>query len=251
MKKTFVLLCAVIILSLSGCATGRGKAESDVIKIMPLGDSITQGYEGNPHEFYSYRYDLWNKLQDNGYTNVNFVGSHQLLAFNKVDSRDFDKDHEGHGGWTTGQILTGDGPDAGGTGNLTTWLDGLKSNGQIPDIVLMHLGTNDSGNPDQTGVVASMKKIIDLLRSYNPNVTILLAKITPYPTQEANINALNTLISQQMPGYQTPTSKLIMVNLNTGFLPSWLIDGLHPDPTGAAWMANRWYDAMVPLLPSP
>ena len=77
-----------------------------VIRIMPLGDSITVGNlsgnvpDDNDHR-YAYRVELWNKLVAAGY-NVNgldFVGSMQsggaVLA---------DPDHEGHIGWAADEI---------------------------------------------------------------------------------------------------------------------------------------------------
>jgi len=222
-------------------------AES-VINIMPLGDSITQGYT----TYDNYRHILWNKLQTYGYSNVNFVGSHDVLAYNTYDSLTFDKDHEGHYGWHTDEIVNGGGIAAGGTGNLTIWLNGLQSAVELPDIVLMHLGSNDVlHNPfgyDQSITIGEMEDVIDVLRSYNPNVTILLAKIIPHSRGDLpSVDALNALIPG-LDSYETATSEVIIVDHYTGFSTSWLADGVHPNTTGATEMSNRWYAALVPIL---
>ena len=71
-------------------------------KIMPLGDSITQGVaSGVPDEAFqvSYRKALYDNLKAAGYV-VNdeiFVGS--LISGESV--ADFDPNHEGHPGWRT------------------------------------------------------------------------------------------------------------------------------------------------------
>ena len=67
------------------------------IRIMPLGDSITQGASSGvtDEDFQvSYRLDLWDKLRNAGY-DVDFVGS--LNSGSSME--DFDADHEGHPGW--------------------------------------------------------------------------------------------------------------------------------------------------------
>ena len=86
---------------------------------------------------------------------------------------------------------------------------------------------------------------------YN-NVTVQLAKIIPYPPNTTNINSLNNLIVTVMDGYVTPTSQVIVVDHNTGFdAANWLADGLHPNAAGAAWMSDRWYAALTPVLSLP
>jgi len=219
-----------------------------IIKIMPLGDSITQG--GTTHD--NYRHYLWNKLQFYGHNNINFVGSHDVLGYDVYDSLVFDKDHEGHGGWTTDEILNGGGNPAGGTGNLNAWLTGLQATNEIPDIVLMHLGTNDvnAAGPgyDHNITIGEMEDIIDLLRSYNPNVTILVAKVIPCVIAGTpGMDGLNALIPS-LDTYETATSEVIIVDHNTGFLTSWLADEIHPNATGAAKMSDRWYDALTSKL---
>jgi hypothetical protein len=88
----------------------------DVIKIMPLGDSITAG-----DRYGGYRRLLYDLLTRDG-IRFEFVGS---LKGGDIPNAH----HEGHSGWRIDQIESG---IAGG------WLDTYR-----PDLVLLHIGTND------------------------------------------------------------------------------------------------------------
>jgi len=75
------------------------RAHAQTVRVMPLGDSITESQTG----FASYRYWLWHQLQDFGFC-VDFVGS-QSGVNGTPKFPDFDQDHEGHTGWRTDQVL--------------------------------------------------------------------------------------------------------------------------------------------------
>jgi len=92
------------------------------IKIMPLGDSITQGLGSGINEV-SYRQQLFLSLVEAGY-DVDFVGSRKKGSF---ATPYFDADNEGHPGWTASQVAS----------NVYDWL--VQNNA---DVVLLHVGTN-------------------------------------------------------------------------------------------------------------
>ncbi|MEM9984023.1 MAG: hypothetical protein AAF804_02915, partial [Bacteroidota bacterium] len=72
--------------------------------IMPLGASRVQG--ARP-EFESYRYLLWQKLVDGGW-DVDYIGTVcDDASYLDHQGQSFDRQHEGRGGWTSGQILAG------------------------------------------------------------------------------------------------------------------------------------------------
>src|SRR3712207_5472734 len=100
------------------------------VKVMPLGDSITEGYQGHA----SWRFWLWKRLDLAGY-DVDFVGSRTGVLTPGAPGEqgpppytDFDQHHEGHSGWRTDQILD----------RIDEWAPQYA-----PDVVLLHLGTND------------------------------------------------------------------------------------------------------------
>jgi acyl-CoA thioesterase-1 len=198
------------------------------VKIMPLGDSITQGYRGRD----SYRRDLWLKLKEAG-ADVDFVGSMKNNFMGTPAHEDFDMDHEGHWGWRADQILE----------KIDSWAAKFK-----PNIVLMHLGTNDIGSQqDITETVTELKKIIALLRKHNPGVTILLAQIIPVAFTYANIRIMkfNDALPELAKSLNSERSPIIIVNHFSGFdAMRDTYDGIHPNESGIKKMVVKWAAAL-------
>jgi acyl-CoA thioesterase I len=195
------------------------------IKIQPLGDSIT---ENAPTK--SYRYYLWFLLKNNGY-NVDFVGSKQTQKF-----PDFDPDHDGRSGWRADQIAA----------SLPGWLKNYS-----PNIVLLHIGHNDFFQGESVNnVVSDIKKIIDILQAKNPDVTILLAKLIPSKTFALKREQLNTLIPGIANTKSTFRSKVYVVDHTDGYVPKTdNYDYCHPNENGNKKMAQKWYNAIISILP--
>lgn len=204
------------------------------IRVMPFGDSITAGVSGS----YSYRYFLWKLLQAAGYTdNIDFVGTmHGVYDGEEPKNPDFDQDHEGHPAWNTSNMLS----------SLSGWLGSYT-----PDIVLMHMGTNDIGEGFST---ADSKKdisaMIDTLRNHNPSVVIILARIIPSQVGTASYPAFNDMISGLSSEKNTPQSPVILLDMNSGFSVANgdYSDLVHLSSFGEQHMASRWYEALVPVL---
>lgn len=204
---------------------------------MPLGNSITQG---DMHHR-TYRYHLWKMLRKNGY-DVDFVGTVHT-NFNGVNStQDFDQDHEGHSGWRADQVLNG----IPGQRKLSDFVHDTS-----PDIVLMHLGSNDifQGEPvDQ--IITELKDIIMNLRSSNADIIVLIAQILPVADRVVSerIMLLNRAIAE-LPASMGLPSQLIVVNQFDGFDPyKDTYDGVHPNGPGEKKMADKWYKALQPVM---
>src|SRR3954452_2023929 len=113
------LTAAFLVVAVVMTGMGVAGAESNGgVRVMPLGDSITEGTQVPG----GYRIGLWQRLAAGRYT-IDFTGS----QFNGPGNLG-DHDHEGHPGWRIDQI------DA----NITGWL-----RTQNPRTVLLHIGTND------------------------------------------------------------------------------------------------------------
>ena len=200
-----------------------------VVKILPLGDSITQGGSG----YASYRRNLWFLLKDADYK-VDFIGSQNDFHGNVADSlKDFDQDHEGHWAWETGEIDS----------RLEGWLEDYQA-----DIVLLHVGTNDfdrgQSNPSTMQELSSM---IDKLRNNNSEVVILLAKIIPMKNKETNI--INESIVALAEAKSTEKSPIVIVDQHDGYNP--LVDNhdnYHPNTRGESKIATKWFDSLKPYL---
>ena len=227
----------------------RISLHAEQLKIMPLGNSITQGNMEHP----SYRYRLWKKLID-AEVDFEFVGSHNenqggIPALPAYKGKTFSNVNEGHWGWNADQILNGN-RDQPSKGELRKWLKKYQ-----PDVVLMHLGTNDMfRNHDLDETVAELREVVRQIRAEAPQVTILMAKLIPAYSQAAgeqavnNINRLNQripLLVQELNSLQSP---VILVDQNTGFDPATGVDtwdGIHPNASGEEKMAQVWFEALL------
>ena len=126
-------------------------APADVINVLPLGSSITEGVSGQGATYTGggYRSQLYQSLVNDGRFTPNFVGSSTILdnsatAGYNVLSGANQLHHEGHGGYQTSDILANLNADSGIGGNDGGfWL--AAGNGIEPDDVLLSIGGNDYG----------------------------------------------------------------------------------------------------------
>lgn len=206
-------------------------AESDPIRIMPLGDSITEASSG----FGSYRYDLWQELIREGFA-VDFVGSMTGAGGEASTSADFDSDHEGHPGWRADEVAD----------HIEGWARSAQ-----PDVVLLHLGTNDlaQGQPP-SDVIQDLTTIVDRLRVVNPHTHILLAQIIPMRADgPPDVLELNKAISALAAATSTVASPVECVDQFTGFDHAGMTwDGIHPNRKGNRRIAAIWHAALLPHL---
>ena len=208
------------------------------VRIMPFGDPITSGY--------TYRKPLWDLLKSNNISNIDFVGS--LNGDSSPDG-----DHEGHACYKITLVLLAPGtgtfkkctPDENSVGDfrdLDTWFSGTK-----PDIVLWHMGTNDAASrEDPLKVMDAFSATLSKLRQRNPKVIILIAKILPMTV--ADVSPINAAIPGWAIANSTNDSKIVVVDMNTGFDPALTYDGIHPNAAGGKWMADRWFTALKSIL---
>ena len=212
-------------------------------KIMPFGNSITATTCYPPY--------VWEDLQAGGYTNVSYVGTVITNAGQGVtcSGKAYYQSLEGHSGYTAAQLASG----------LSGWLTTLGTN--MPDIVYMHVGTNDYWNggtaSDVHSTILSYTSIVNTLRSFNPNVKIAVAQLIPSGYSTA-MNSAITLLNDSIPAWASRTatsqSPIAVVDLNTGFNTSTYYSdsptNVHPNSAGAKWMADKMYTQLVSFLGS-
>ena len=233
-------------------ALGQGACDtSAAVRIMPLGNSITEAASG----WASYRCWLWKELVDSGCC-FNLVGSRTGVWLSPPRGQtpsacpyaEFDENHEGHYGWEANELLYGSTNALFGyTGSLSVWLP--ASSGQ-PDIVLVEIGTNDI---DRGHGAASTRNeigwIIDSLRAHNPVVTVLVAQITQAASALPGIDTLNGLLPALVSAKNDAQSPVFLVDQQTGFNPATdLRDNFHPNEQGERKIAHKWAVALLPLL---
>ncbi len=199
---------------------------------MPLGDSITQGAAN----YDSYRRPLWKLLKKNN-ARVDFVGSLKTnYPYTRSAHSDFDMDHEGHWGWRADEVLT----------KIDGWAEQAT-----PDIVLVHLGSNDIlQNQKNEDTVEELRQIIIALRKHNPRIEIFLAQLIPIADKTANmrIQELNGLLPDMARSITTDDSPVHMVNQYEGFDAfEGTYDRIHPNDSGIEKMAQKWYKALAAI----
>lgn len=218
------------LLLLTGCLLLSAGHTEAVVKIMPLGDSLTAGSNGDA----TYRYWLWKKLVSAG-APVDFVGSQKGVGDGYPRFSDFDQHHEGHSGWTAAQVVP----------YISTWARTFR-----PDIVMIDLGSNDIiEGRSAPWVINQLRVIILKLRMVNPRVKVLLAKTPPMIGYEGQIAELNYLIGLLALQLNNANAQVHAVDLAWGYNPATDSgDGFHPNESGEKKIANAFYKRILPLL---
>ncbi|MEV6298958.1 cellulose binding domain-containing protein [Actinoplanes sp. NPDC051861] len=205
------------------------------VRIMALGDSITAGPG-------CWRAKLWHSLQTAGYTGIDFVGT-QSDGGGCNPGYAYDFDHEGHGGFSATGIAANN--------QLPPWLAAAK-----PDVVLMHLGTNDmwGGYIPLQDKLNAFTKLIGQMRAQNAAMKIIVAQIIPMSaaacaTCPADVQALNRALPAWAAGLTTAQSPITLADLWTGYdAVADNSDGVHPNDNGFRKMAEAWYPALTRVL---
>ncbi|MEV5883841.1 GDSL-type esterase/lipase family protein [Streptomyces sp. NPDC052020] len=229
-------LLATLLLPLGWTLAPRAAAApaataADPVRIMPLGDSIT----GSPG---CWRAVLWNRLQSTGYTDIDFVGTLGPQGCGQAH----DGDNEGHGG----ELVT----NVADRNLLPARLAATR-----PDIVVMHFGTNDvwsNVSPDR--ILAAYTRLVEQMRASRPDMKVLVAQLIPMnPGNCAQCAQRVVDLNARIPGWaratSTANSPVTVVDQWTGFSTAAdTYDGVHPNASGDAKIAARWYPALAALL---
>ncbi|KAB8174233.1 SGNH hydrolase [Microbispora catharanthi] len=217
------LTTALLTVTVLAIAPAVARAESNGgVRVMPLGDSITEGTQVPG----GYRIGLWQRLAAGRYT-IDFVGS----QYNGPASLG-DHDHEGHPGWRIDQI------DA----NITGWLRNYT-----PRTVLLHIGTNDVlQNYNVSGAPQRLSTLIDHITAAAPNAEVFVATIIPLSNsgQEAAARTFNAAIPGIVQSKVNSGKHVHLVDMHSKLTTADLIDGIHPTANGYDKMAAAWYAAL-------
>ena len=237
-RKYYFILSIVLILLFSISVIGQ------TIKFHPIGDSTTEAYELET----SWRYWFNKLLSENGFDNVDFVGSRKgtNMGTNFSDNN-WDMDHDGHTSSTASQVLNG-GLAHGHSGNIKIWAPQYT-----PHIAVIYLGTNDiRQGRSSSDIIKTFEDIIQVLRNARAEVKIVVCQIPywnygAYGGNKAGVDGLNALIPS-LENLGTASSPIKIVDLNTDYNLNDHRDGIHPGTTGAPKVANRIFAAVEPWL---
>jgi len=213
-------LFATLFFSVVMCLTAYGQVPPT--RILPLGDSITDGGGSG-----SYRKKLYQLLTAAGY-NVDFIG-------NQLDNPAAlpDSNHEGHSGWTIRQI------DA----NITGWLNAITD----PDVILVHIGTNDFGtNDDTTNAIHRLDALVTKMATLRPFahivVTNLMVRNEPQNSQIQS--QFNPYVQDLVAAQAALGRRVTFLDMRSAVPLSEMPDQLHPNQAGNDHMAGAWFPAI-------
>jgi lysophospholipase L1-like esterase len=196
-------------------------------KILPLGDSITEGLASSHRG--GYRVDLFQRAL-NANRRITFVGSKQSGP-TMVGGTTFPRNHEGYSGETIDQIAA----------RIPAALS------RSPDIILLMIGTNDMYRMGAADAPRRLEALIGKILDANSHALLVVARIIPFPGN-ANVEPYNAAIPAIVQRKAAAGEHIVLVDQFSGFPNSELADGVHPNDAGYRRMAGVWYSAITPLL---
>ncbi len=206
-------------------------AQSNInLRLMPLGDSITAGYDSTTGN--GWRGPLATALTGKVAV-LDFVGSQN-------DGTMADPDNEGHYGDTISEIA-----DL-ATTNLNTYK---------PNLVLLDVGINDlaSGTESSSEVADAptrLASLIDQILSAEPDATVLVAQLIVNQTSDAvedDVVAFNNALPAIVQARANEGEHVYLVDMSAVTTAD--LDGnTHPNDTGYQVMANAWYAAIQQVI---
>jgi acyl-CoA thioesterase I len=221
------LVAALLLCALSSVQAGP-------LRILCVGDSITQGGRADRDES-TYRLPLQALLRSER-IEFDFVGTRSAgLQPKAAWPAWFDADHEGYYGAKTAAVRD----------QLRSHLADLPA----PDVVLLHLGTNDHN--EHEGFTEPLENIVQIVRAKNPRVTVLVGHLA-LSGWRAQFERWR--VNRMIERMDNTQSRVVAVNHYEGWNadPSKLgadtYDWVHPNAKGQLVMAMRWLAAMRPFL---
>jgi lysophospholipase L1-like esterase len=251
MKISSLKWVALLLLCLPSTAPAATVVDP-TIKIMALGDSITEGMSQNG--YYTFRDGLYDLLSKKNY-DFDFVGSRASGTF-------LDNQHEGVSGNKTSDWYYKDSNNNVVVDNITQAITTYA-----PDVVLIHIGTNDllarGDNLIPEKVKERTYQIVDKILELNSETKVILAKIISYngPDKASEsydqenrnrIDYYNYQLQWVYDNYYYKSPRLKLADMYTALTIDYMgeaggthfMDTTHPNQAGSDIMAKRWFDAL-------
>ena len=241
-KLTAVLTAAALSLGMLLSQTGNAAEESGKLRVMPLGDSITDGFT----VVGGYRIPLWYMLQEKGIVDgIDFVGPNGWYIDGVVDYN-----HAGYSGYTIADC-----PGRQGIYNFIDWL----MEEYPADVVMLQIGTNDiisSYALDSAG--ERLELLVDSILTYLPEDGMLFVSTIPYmdadvttytdaytaEEMDAAVDAYNEQVRAVVNKKLAEGRPVRQADVNSVLTKADLSDGVHPSEDGYKKMAAYWCDVL-------
>ena len=253
-KKIKVMISFITAFSLVlSCFVFSSAEESsnDTVAIMPLGDSITDGFTSEG--LGAYREKLYNLLIQNGHENkFDFVGPNWGGNF-------ADPQHAGFSGYSIDNIPQ-DKSISGQRTGLYSFIDWLMET-YPADIVMLQIGTNDILSLyDLDNAGTRLELLIDKIMSYLPDDGMLFLATIPcmdatntlyinqyyftVDSMDECVNTYNNTIKEIVRKRQANGENIRLADINSVLTKDDLYDGVHPKKTGYDKMGEYWFNTL-------
>ena len=156
----------------------------------------------------------------------------------------FPKNHEGHDGYTI---------DSGYSTNGTAGISSLiptPAFSTIPDIVLLHIGTNDITSTGSASTTTSTRLdwLLTKIVGVAPKALVVVAQMMPVSYTSADLTSYNSKFPGIVQSHTAQGQHIISVDMSQMPKSDLSSDGVHPNDQGYAYMANVWYAAIKGYL---
>lgn len=253
--KAFLTAClmTVAVISASASSIFAEDNNDEKLRVMPLGDSITDGFS----TVGGYRTTLCNLLKENGFSDsVDFVGP-------LWGGDGYDPQHAGYSGYSIDNIPQENSISGQRTG-ISSFIDWLMT--EYPaDVVMLQIGTNDILSCyDLDNIGERLESLVDTILTYIPDdgmlylatVTCMDARNTLYineyyftvESMDAYVDAYNTAIREIAARKAAEGKNIALADINGVLTKADLFDGVHPSVGGYAKMGEYWYGQLMSYL---
>ena len=280
-KKGLAVLIAAVT-GLSSLAVGTVSAapaaagDTEAVKILSLGDSITDGYWTSG----AYRKYMYHDLEQMGY-NIDMVGpkggNSNTFTYNG-QSVSYDDNNAGYSGYAIQEMTTKEHRSGILETIQATWYNGQNMIAAYqPDIVLLQIGTNDVLDAQLTGIGDRLEELVDKLIPYvsGDGQVLYLASIPNIDaierydwlgayewtygvsyksdpekfvaTVQAAVDDYNTSVKNLVAKKQAEGAHIEFSDINSTIEISAgdLEDGVHPSEQGYAKMGQYWSNLLT------
>ncbi len=213
-------------------------AQPPPLRIMPLGDSITYG-SNTPG---GYRLPLYVTLTNQGY-NVDLVGS---ASDNTAAGLGAEINHEGHSGWRISNPT--------GSNGLHEYILGWLAAIDDPDVVLVHIGTNDTNDPNFEQAIDELDALIARIADARPYAHIVATTLMKRGTDDTDTKYVaiatqfNPYVASRVQAHRALGRRVHFLDMHAYLERTDMYDNLHPNAGGYTNMANAWYPVVTNLV---
>ncbi|MBM9510158.1 SGNH/GDSL hydrolase family protein [Actinacidiphila acididurans] len=218
------VLAVVALLPSRGTASAAPKKSGPppLVRVMPLGDSITWG-QGSATES-SYRAPLWRMVAGQKRYAIRFVGSEHNGDLPEPDN-------EGHRRYTIGQVMA----------NIDRWTAAGR-----PDVVLLHIGINDlNRRVDPDHAPERLAALVDRIYADRPGVSVVYLGLIPTtPGLQPQIAGFNVL-ARHLAAVERERGRMFRYVDPPALTAAERVDRLHPNDAGYLRIARALFPALT------